>query len=74
MVVMLVELFTVKLVAGMPPKVTAVAPVKPVPVMVTLVPPDALPEAGEMPVMVTELGFTRTEALGIPLVNAVTIT
>ena len=43
---------TVKLVAAVAPKVTAVAPVKSVPVMVTLVPPDVLPEVGVSEVIV----------------------
>ena len=43
---------TVKLAAAVPPNVTAVAPVNPVPVIVTLVPPVAGPEVGERPVMV----------------------
>ncbi len=34
------------------PKVTAVAPVKPVPVMVTVVPPDVGPVVGEILVIV----------------------
>ena len=33
---------------ALPPMVTAVAPVKPVPVIVTLVPPSVLPEVGEI--------------------------
>jgi len=37
---------TVKDVAGVPPKVTAVAPVKFVPVIVTVVPPAVAPELG----------------------------
>ncbi len=37
---------TVRFVAASPPKVTAVAPMKPVPVMVTEVPPAMVPEAG----------------------------
>ena len=37
---------TVKLVAATVAKATAVAPVKPVPVMVTVVPPATGPEAG----------------------------
>ena len=41
-----VALFTVKLVAGVEPKSTAVAPVKFVPVMVTVVPPAAGPFVG----------------------------
>ena len=38
--------FTVKLAAAMPPKETPLAPVKPVPVMTTEVPPRAEPLAG----------------------------
>ena len=41
---------TVKLVAATVPKSTAVAPVKSVPVIVTVVPPAAGPDAGLMPV------------------------
>jgi hypothetical protein len=44
--------FTVKLLAATPPKLTAVAPVKLVPVMVTLVPPAVVPVLGEIPVTV----------------------
>ena len=36
--------------AGVPPKLTPVAPERPVPVMVTLVPPAAVPLAGDTPV------------------------
>ena len=46
---MLVELPTVKLLAGVEPKLTAVAPVKPVPVIVTTVPPATGPEVGLRP-------------------------
>jgi hypothetical protein len=43
---------TVKLLAGpASPKVTSVAPVKPVPVITTLVPPVVGPEVGATPVM-----------------------
>jgi hypothetical protein len=38
------------IVAATPPIVTEVVPVKPVPVMVTLVPPRVVPLLGEMPV------------------------
>jgi hypothetical protein len=48
--VILVSLTTVTLVAGFEPNFTAVAPVKPEPVIVTDVPPDVWPYAGEMPV------------------------
>src|SRR5665213_2786076 len=44
--------FTVKLAAAVAPNFTAVAPVKLVPVMTTLVPPVAGPEVGARPVMV----------------------
>ena len=44
--VMEVALLTVKVVAAVAPKATAVAPVKLVPVMVTEVPPAAGPEVG----------------------------
>ena len=49
--VILVDETTVKLVAATAPKRTWVAPVKPVPVMVTVVPPAGGPEVGEMAVM-----------------------
>jgi hypothetical protein len=38
---------TVKMVAPTVPNFRAVAPMKPVPVMATVVPPDVAPEAGE---------------------------
>ncbi len=44
--VMVVALFTVRLVAAVPPKVTPVAPVKLVPVSVTTVPPPVGPLGG----------------------------
>jgi hypothetical protein len=43
---MVVAFTTVKLVAGLAPKVTAVAPLKPVPVIVTVVPPAVGPNVG----------------------------
>jgi len=43
---------TVKPVAAMLPKSTTLAPVKFVPVIVTLVPPAVVPELGEIPVTV----------------------
>ena len=49
--VILVAEATLKLVAATPPKRTLVAPVNPVPVMVTVVPPVVGPEVGEMAVM-----------------------
>ena len=48
----IVVLFTTLIfVAAIPPNVTDVAPIKDVPVIVTLVPPSVLPDDGEMPVM-----------------------
>jgi hypothetical protein len=50
--VMELGLFTLKFAAGAVPNFTALAPVKPVPVMVTDVPPVLGPEAGLMEVTV----------------------
>src|SRR5690606_28326573 len=50
--VIVVELTTFTLVAGIPSKVTLVAPVRPVPVSVRPTPPDAEPEVGLMAVNV----------------------
>ena len=50
--VIVVSLTTVKFVAAVVPKSTAVAPVKPVPVIVTDVPPAAGPLVGLRPVTV----------------------
>ncbi|MNS67674.1 hypothetical protein D3C72_1009320 [compost metagenome] len=47
-----VALLTVKPLAAVAPKVTAVALEKPVPVIVTVVPPDAGPAVGEIEVTV----------------------
>ena len=55
---------TVKLAAGLPPKVTAVAPLKPAPVMVTLVPPAIGPVVADRPV--TAGTITKLTAL-VPL-------
>jgi hypothetical protein len=51
-VVIEVALFTVNETALVAPNFTEVAPVNPVPVMVTPVPPDAGPDVGEILVMV----------------------
>jgi len=59
--VMLVALITVTLVAATPPKLTPVAPVKFVPVIVTLVPPAAGPLAGLTEVTV------GVDAMPVPL-------
>jgi len=47
-----VPLFTVKLTAAVPPKDTAVAPVRSVPVIVTDVPPRVEPDTGDNDVKV----------------------
>ena len=52
--VILVGLVTVKLVTGVEPNLTAVAPSKPVPVMVTVVVPEVVPVAGVNDVTVTD--------------------
>ena len=54
--VMDVALFTVKLVAAVLPNVTAVAPVRPVPVIATVVPPASGPPAGFRPVTTGSAG------------------
>jgi len=54
-----VEETIVKVAAGAPPNVTAVAPVKLVPVMVTVVRPAVLPEVGLIAVMVGTPGATN---------------
>jgi hypothetical protein len=53
---MVVSFTTVKLVAATPPKVTLVAPVKPVPVIVTVLPPADGPVLGVTEVTVGEPG------------------
>ncbi len=54
---------TVKLLAAVLPKVTADAPVKPVPVSVTVVPPPAEPLVGESPVTVGTATAVRVKAV-----------
>jgi len=46
--VIVVGLNTKRLVAGIPPNVTEVAPVNPIPVILTLVPPDLVPNFGKI--------------------------
>jgi hypothetical protein len=60
---MVVALATVKVVAAVPPKVTAVAPVKLVPLMVTVAP--AAADDGEMAVMVGA-GIAKPAKLPVP--------
>jgi hypothetical protein len=66
---MLVELTTTTLVAAAPPMVTPVAPVKPVPVIVTGVPPAVEPEVGEMDVTVggDAVGEQVAEKMTVPV-------
>ena len=58
--VMLVALLTAKLEAACAPKSTALAPVNPVPVIVTVVPPPAGPVVGWSPVTVGGGGLPTT--------------
>jgi hypothetical protein len=57
--VMEVSLSTTTLVAAEPPMVTPIAPVRFVPVMVTLVPPAVLPLDGEIPVTVGKIEMVK---------------
>lgn len=54
---------TLKLMAVMVPNVTLVAPVKPVPVMVTVVPPAVVPEVGATAVTAGAAAASRVEPL-----------
>ena len=58
--VMLVSLFTLKLVAAVEPNMTLVAPVKPLPVMVTLVPPVTGPFVGLMLLMLGAVVYVNS--------------
>ena len=61
--------FTVKLVAAVPPKETAVAPFRFFPLMVTVVPPAVGPEVGLMPVTVgwaTYVNWAAAEVAEVP--------
>ena len=68
-----VSLLTVYEAAGVPPKLTAVAPVNPVPVTVTLVPPSIVPIDGEMPVTVGAGGGVGV-GVGVAVVVVVVVT
>jgi hypothetical protein len=59
---------TTRLVPAVDPNFTAVAPVNPVPVTVTVVPPAAGPKAGEMPVMVGTGAYVNWSAAEVRLV------
>jgi hypothetical protein len=65
--VMLVSLLKVKFVAAVAPKLTAVTPVKPVPVIATLVPPMLDPDVG---LMLETAGGTIVDAVVKPVVCA----
>ena len=60
--VMEVALMTVKLVAAVEPKLTAVAPVRVAPVIVTNVPPPSGPAVGEMAVTVGAVTYVKSSA------------
>ena len=67
---------TVKLVEAAPPNFTALAPVKPLPLTVTAVPPAAVPLAGEMPLTVgggKSVNRSANEVPDVPL-EVVTVT
>ena len=57
--VIVVALTTMKFVAGVVPKSTPVAPVKPVPVIVTDVPPAAGPKSGLTPEIVGAATYVK---------------
>ena len=59
-----VSLTTVRSVAAVVPKSTAVAPVNPVPVIVTKVPPAVVPLVGLRPVTVGAVGGAVRELIG----------
>src|SRR5450631_3576300 len=66
--------FTTKLAAGVLPNFTAVAPVKPVPVMTTLVPPLSGPDVGARPLIVGACRKVKVPAeVPVPL-GVVTVT
>ena len=69
---------TVNPAAAVLPKVTAIAPVNPVPVMTTDVDPPTEPEAGEMPETVGAIAYVNRSsddvALGPPVVVTTTST
>src|SRR2546423_1448627 len=62
-VVICVELSTLKLAAGVLPNPTSVAPEKSVPVIVTIVPPGAGPWSGSIPVTIGDGGAGLTIAI-----------
>jgi len=63
--VITVSLTTVKDVAYIPPIVTAVVPVKSLPLIVTIVPPLVLPVNGKIPLI--EAGVTKVKEANMPL-------
>ena len=75
MVIFVLE-FTVRLVPAVVPNLIAVAPVNPVPVTVTQVPPAVGPLAGEMPVTFGRAAYVNRSAVEVALVppGVVTVT
>ena len=67
-IVRVLSLVTCRLVPGVTPNLTAVAPVNPVPVIVTTVPPAADPVAGEMLVTVGAGTYVNPSPATIALV------
>ena len=72
--VICVELLTVKPVAAVAPKVTAVAPLNPVPVIVTDVPPVDGPEAGETDVTAGAATYVNWSAALVALMPPAVVT
>ena len=70
----IVVLFTMlREVADNPPNVTKVAPIKDVPVIVTIVPPSVLPDDSEMPVIVGGVIYVKDENSPLGPSSVVTI-
>jgi hypothetical protein len=72
--VMEVAELTVKLVTAIEPKFRAVAPVKPVPVITTEVPPAARPLVGDIAVIVGTATYVNRSALLVALVPPAVVT
>ena len=72
--VIVVAFTTLKLVAGVAPKATAVVPLRPVPVMVTEVPPDTGPEDGERLVTLGAATYVNKLPAAVALVPPAVVT
>ena len=70
----MVAFTTLKLVAGVAPKATAVVPLRPVPVMVTEVPPDTGPEDGERLVTLGAATYVNKLPAAVALVPPAVVT